>query len=419
MSMNSNGGHVAVIGGGVIGTACAYFLMRAGRSVTLIERGRVGSGSSHGNCGFVCPSHVRPLAEPGMVVKGLKSLFQRNSAFAIKPRLDLGLWSWLLHFASRCNERDMIEAGHGIQPLLLSSMALYQDLVERESLDCEFETRGLLFAYRSQEAMSEYAATDRLMGEAFECPARAYDGESLAELEPALRPGLAGGWYYHDDAHLRPDKLMQAWRRVLIAGGTTIRENCEFRGFRFKNGRALVADTVQGEIAADTFVVAAGAWTPLLNEHLGCRVPIQPGKGYSLTMPRPADCPRIPLIFPETRVAVTPFQSGYRLGSTMEFAGYDESIRPERLKLLRDGATDYLKEPYCEPVLEEWFGWRPMTYDSMPIIDRSPKYENVMIAAGHNMLGLSMAPATGKLVAEMIDQGSPHIDPRPYRASRF
>ena len=116
-------------------------------------------------------------------------------------------------------------------------------------------------------------------------------------------------------------------------------------------------------------------------------MPIQPGKGYSLTMPRPAVCPKIPLIFPETRVAVTPFQSGYRLGSTMEFAGYDESIRPERLQLLKDGATAYLREPYCEPVLEEWFGWRPMTYDSLPIIDRSPKYDNVIIAAGHNMLG--------------------------------
>ena len=167
------------------------------------------------------------------------------------------------------------------------------------------------------------------------------------------------------------------------------------------------------------FVVAAGAWTPLLNEHLGCRVPIQPGKGYSLTMPRPAVCPKIPLIFPETRVAVTPFQSGYRLGSTMEFAGYDESIRPERLQLLKDGATAYLQEPYCEPVQEEWFGWRPMTYDSLPIIDRSPKYENVMIAAGHNMLGLSMAPATGKLVAELVEGTSPHIDPKPYRVSRF
>ena len=148
MSTNSTARHVVVIGGGVIGTACAYFLMRAGWRVTLVERGRFGRGSSHGNCGLVCPSHVLPLAEPGMVAEGIKSLFQRNSPFAIKPRLDPALWSWLLHFAARCNERDMIEAGRGIQPLLLSSIALYQDLVKRESLDCEFETRGLLFAYR-------------------------------------------------------------------------------------------------------------------------------------------------------------------------------------------------------------------------------------------------------------------------------
>ncbi len=419
MTTNSSSRHAIVIGGGVIGTSCAYFLMRSGWRVTLVERGQVGRGSSHGNCGLVCPSHVLPLAEPGMVAKGLQSLFERNSPFSIKPRLDPALWSWLLHFAARCNERDMIEAGQGIQPLLLSSMALYQDLVKRESLDCEFETRGLLFAYRTKEGMQSYAATDRLMGEAFHCPAGRCDGDALLELEPALKPGLAGGWYYHDDAHLRPDKLMVAWRRVLEAGGVTIRENCAFQGFRCKNGRAQVANTAHGEQPADMFIVAAGAWTPLLNEHLGCRVPIQPGKGYSLTMPRPAVCPKIPLIFPETRVAVTPFQSGYRLGSTMEFAGYDESIRPERLQLLKDGATGYLKEPYCEPVLEEWFGWRPMTYDSLPIIDRSPKYENVMIAAGHNMLGLSMAPATGKLVAEMIRGDSPHIDPKPYRASRF
>ncbi len=419
MTRANNGRHAVVIGGGVIGTACAYFLMRSGWRITLIERGQFGRGSSHGNCGLVCPSHVLPLAEPGMVAQGMKSLFKRNSPFAIKPRFDPALWSWLLHFAARCNTRDMIAAGRGIQPLLLSSIALYQDLVERESLACEYQTRGLLFAYRSREGMRAYAATDALMSETFQCPARQVDGEGMAELEPALRPGLAGGWFYHDDAHLRPDKLMAAWRSVLEAEGATIRENCPFRGFQFRNGRALAADTEHGEITGDTFVVAAGAWTPTLNKQLGCRVPIQPGKGYSLTMPRPEICPQIPLIFPETRVAVTPFQSGYRLGSTMEFAGYDESLRPERLELLKEGAAPYLKEPYCEPVLERWFGWRPMTYDSVPIIDRIPKHDNIMIAAGHNMLGLSMAPATGKLVTELIEGQSPHLDPQPYRITRF
>ena len=196
----------------------------------------------------------------------------------------------------------------------------------------------------------------------------------------------------------------------------SIRENCGFRGFRRQEGRAVAADTEHEGLTADAFVVATGAWTPLLNDQLGCKVPIQPGKGYSLTMPRPSICPTHPLIFPETRVAVTPFQSGYRLGSTMEFSGYDTTIDPTRLQLLHDGVAPYLREPECEPIEETWYGWRPMTWDSLPIIDRSPTLHNVMIAAGHNMLGLSMAPATGKLVAELL--GGDDAVPRPQAVPR-
>jgi D-amino-acid dehydrogenase len=411
--------HVVVIGGGVIGLACAHYLRRSGWQVTIVEQQSIGSGASHGNCGLVCPSHVLPLAEPGMIGKGLASLFQKNSPFAIKLRLDPALWSWLIHFARRCNKRDMLAAGRGIQPLLESSLELYRELVEREGLECEWETKGLLFAYRSKPEMDTYAATDHLMAEHFHCPARRLDGDAVSELEPALKPGLAGGWYYHDDAHLRPDRLLRSWRRALEASGVSIRENSRFLGFRRQDGRAVAADTEQGGLTADAFVIATGAWTPFLNDQLGCKVPIQPGKGYSLTMPRPARCPSIPLIFPETRVAVTPFQSGYRLGSTMEFAGYDTSIHPGRLQLLRDGAAPYLLEPECEPIEETWYGWRPMTWDSVPIIDRSPALSNVLIAAGHNMLGLSMAPATGKLVAELLSGDAPSLDPSPYQVSRF
>jgi D-amino-acid dehydrogenase len=408
-----------VVGSGVIGTACAYYLMRSGWKVTLIDRGALAGGSSHANCGFVCPSHVLPLAEPGMVGQALKSLLKRNSPFAIKPRLDPALWAWLLRFARRCNERDMIEGGRGIQPLLLSSLELYRQVIRVEALDCEFEERGMLFAYRTKEALEAYSATDRLMAETFQCPARRLDPDELVAMEPALKPDLAGGWYYHDDAHLRPDKLMRAWHEVLVRGGATTRAHCDFKGFEARNGHAVSARTAADGLAADVFIVAAGAWTPMLNDQLGCRIPIQPGKGYSLTMPRPSVCPRMPMIFPETRVAVTPFQSSYRLGSTMEFAGYDESIRPARLQLLKDGAAPYLREPYCEPLEETWYGWRPMTYDSLPIIDRSPKYDNVYIAAGHNMLGLSMAPATGKLVSEMVNGMAPHVGLKPYRVARF
>jgi D-amino-acid dehydrogenase len=230
---------------------------------------------------------------------------------------------------------------------------------------------------------------------------------------------LAGAWHYEHDAHLRPDKLMASWRRILSAAGVSVRDHCEIQGFKRDSNKATATLTSAGDVAGDAFVVATGALTPLLKNHLGCKIPIQPGKGYSITMPRPARCPTIPMIFPETRVAVTPMQSGYRLGSTMEFAGYNATIDRGRLQILRDGARPFLHEPYCEPVQEEWCGWRPMTYDGKPIIGSSPIMNNVTIAAGHNMLGLSMATGTGRLVAELVNGDKPHIDPAPYSPLRF
>lgn len=417
--MTNSSDRVVVIGGGVIGLASAYYLSLAGRSVTLLDSGRIGGACSHGNCGFVCPSHVLPLAEPGAVSKGFKALFEPNSPLSIRPRLDFRLWSWLLNFARRANERDMLAAARGCQALLEPSLALYQELLAAESLDCEWQSRGLLFAFRTGHAFAEYAATDRLLADHFDLGARKLAGGELTQFEPALREGLAGGYFYEHDAHLRPDRLMTAWRAAFERRGGQVVEGCEFQGFRAEGGRAVGVQTDQGEFAADACVVALGAWTPLLERQLGVRLPIEPGKGYSLTMPKPARCPRVPLILMEDRVAVTPFDSGYRLGSTMEFAGYDESLRPERLALLTAGAARFLLEPVAEPVEEAWYGWRPMTYDGLPVIDWSPRFSNVLLAAGHNMLGLSMAPATGKLVTALVAGTTPEVDPRPYSAARF
>jgi len=313
----------------------------------------------------------------------------------------------------------MLAAARAIQALLKSSRALYDSLFQSEPLEAEWETRGLLFVFLTAAAMEHYADTDRLLRENFGLGATRHDGPALTNLEPALKQGLAGGWHYLTDGHLRPDKLLSSWRTLLANQGVVIHENCEFQGFISRENGASAVRTSIGEISADAFVVAAGAWTPLLKLQLGCRIPIQPGKGYSLTTPRPKLCTKIPLIFEEHRVAVTPMQSGYRLGSIMEFAGYDTSLRQSRLDLLRAAAGHYLQEPTAEPVLENWFGWRPMTYDSIPIIGRSPALSNVFLATGHNMLGLSMAPATGRLIAELVNQQTPHINPAPYSSVRF
>lgn len=410
---------VIIIGGGVIGLACAHYLSKSGWSVTVLDRGKVGKGASHGNCGLVCPSHVLPLAEPGAITQALKSMLDPDAPFRVRPRFDSALWTWLWRFARRCNHADMVRAGHAIQPLLESSLALYQKLMRTDRLQCEWEQRGLLYVYQTRSALEAFAAADQLLTNTFHAPAQLLNGEEARKLEPALKPDLAGGWYYGHDAHLRPDKLMASWREMLRTRGVTFLEECPAQELVRDGSSVRAVKTPQGDLATEYVVVATGAWTPLLARQLGVKAPIQPGKGYSMTMPRPRICPTIPLLFPEHRVAVTPMQSGYRLGSIMEFAGYDDRLDPRRLALLPKGASHYLREPYCEPVLEEWTGWRPMTPDSIPLIGRIPRLDNVVLASGHNMLGLSMAPATGKLVAELINGDPPHLPPEPYRVDRF
>jgi D-amino-acid dehydrogenase len=417
--MSRQAGRVVVVGGGVIGASCAYYLCRSGWHVTILDQGDFGRGCSHGNCGFVCPSHVLPLAVPGAVRSGLQALFQRAGPLSMKLRFDPALWAWLYRFARRCNVRDMLEAGRAIQALLDSSRTLYDELFKEEPFDCEWESRGLLFVFQSRAAMEHHVRKDQLLSEHFGLRARRLEGDALLALEPALKPGLAGAWHYDRDAHLRPDKLMASWRRILEARGVVIREGCTARALVPDKGLARTLATSHGDIAGEVFVFATGALTPLLGRSLGCRIPIQPGKGYSLTMPRPARCPVMPMIFEEHRVAVTPMHSGYRLGSTMEFAGYDTTLNPRRLAYLTAAAAHYLHEPVCEPIQEQWYGWRPMTYDGKPIIDRCPTRPNVWIAAGHNMLGLSMAPATGKLVAALLNGETPHLDVTPFSARRF
>jgi D-amino-acid dehydrogenase len=296
---------------------------------------------------------------------------------------------------------------------------LYDELMATEALECEWQTRGLLFVFRTQQGMQGYAATDQLLRETFHEPAVRYDSDALLQLEPALQPGLAGGWYYEHDAHLRPDRLIASWQALLAKRGVTFREQLPIKEFVARNSRAVAARSGAEELAADLFVVACGAWTPHLAGQLGCRVPIQPGKGYSLTMARPQVCPSIPMLLPEDRVAVTPMQSGYRLGSVLEFAGFDSSLPARRMEYLKSAAARYLREPYCEPVQEQWFGWRPMTYDSLPIIDRAPALSNVLLAAGHSTLGLTLAPATGKLVAELASGQALHVNAQPFSVRRF
>lgn len=410
---------VIVVGAGIVGIACAHYLSKAGMNVTVIDKGTTAGGCSHANCGYICPSHVAPLTEPGAISMAIKSLFNSRAPFRVKPSLSPAMWNWMWQFAKRCNHRQVLTAGKHLQAILDASMDEYQQLIPEHGLNCEWKEDGLLYVLQTERGMERFADTDRMLTEHFGVAAKRIEGDDLADFDPSLKPGLAGAFHYQCDSSVRPDLLNKAWATSLLDRGVQFIEGCELKTVRKSDGRVTALETPEGDLEADRFVFAMGAWSARWSSELQCRVPIQPGKGYSITMPRPEPCPRHPILFPEHKVGVSPFDDGFRLGSMMEFTGFDESIPSHRIDLLRDSARPYLKASMDGEARETWFGWRPMTWDSLPIIGPTPKLTNAFLATGHNMLGLSLAPATGRLIAEMLTGEITHIDATPYSPERF
>jgi D-amino-acid dehydrogenase len=409
---------VLIVGGGVIGLACAHYLAEAGRSVRLLERSKIGSGASYGNCGLVFVSDLVPLCVPGAVRSEIAGVLRRTSPLFIRPTLDIERISWLLKFVARCRSAHVRHAVQARESILGSSERLYEGLFRDGGLEAERERRGVLLVYRSEAAMQSYEKVNAWL-RPYGLQAEPLVGRALLQKEPALGPEVVGAWYHRLDSHLNPAALLASWTRHLRAKGVLIEEDCGLSRLGVSAGRVKTAVTAKGEFAARDFVLAAGAWSAPIAAQLRLKLPIQPGKGYSITMARPARCPAIPCYLYERRVVATPWPSGYRLGGTMEFSGFSDALSAGRLEALRCAAGEYLLEPLGSPEVETWTGLRPMTYDDLPVIGRAPGFENLLLATGHGMLGVTTAPATGKLVAEMVCGEPPHIDPRPFSAGRF
>ena len=403
----------------MIGLATALALIDAGRSVRVIDAGSVGGGASHGNCGTITPSHAPPLAAPGMVALGLRWMFTPDAPLYLKPRLDPALWRWLSRFAARCNMHDWRQSAVSRAALLHDSRARLAQWVERYSLDCEFVEEGLDYVFREQRNFDHHAVECEALRE-FGIDSQVIDGPRYEREDPTLKPGVAGAIRFPGDARLRPERYMAELARVLRERGGTIEEHCRVESLHEEpggNGAGVV--TSLGPRSANEVVVALGAWSPSLLRPLGLRLPIQPGKGYSITYSRPSRVPRRAMVLKDRSVCVTSWGSGFRLGSTMEFSGYDDSLNEVRLSALERGAAEYLHEPVGASVGQRWCGWRPMTWDDLPVLGRAPGRRHLWIAAGHGMLGISMGAASGQLMADLITSAPTALDPMPYRMERF
>ncbi len=416
--MNTPHSDVLILGGGVIGLSCALYLLKAGADVRVLEQGTVGVGASHGNCGTLTPSHCEPLCAPGMVGKAMHWMLKRDAPLYVNPFPDPKRLRWLLGFARHCNWRDYAHATEARAAILQRSRGLIEELVHSENLACEFATDGVMFVYRDPAALdAEQRHVDYLRN--LDIPVEPKSAAEVLAMEPSLREDIVGGIHHPGDARIRPDCYVSELARRVRESGGIIEENTRVERFSTAQGAIRNVRTKRRHFSADRIVLALGAWSPRTASKLGLHVPMQPGKGYSITYSRPENCPRTPLVLHEASVCVTSWDSGFRLGSTMEFSGYDKRLNKARLAALERGAAQYLRDPVGPEVQEKWWGWRPMSVDEIPIIGPSTRWSNLMLATGHGMMGMSMSAATGELVAALCYGPAPTIDPTPYAPSRF
>ncbi len=411
---------VLVIGAGVSGLATALALIDDGREVTVIDSGLIGSGASHGNCGTLTPSHATPLAGPNTILRAMRWMFTPDAPLYIKPTLNPDVLRWMLGFALRCNSRDYEASTRSKYTLLADSRQRIQQWVERYGLQCEFAETGEDYVFRTHRDMDREAHDAPLLRE-LGVTVDVVDGATYEASDPAFKPGLAGALCFRGDAALRPDRYVAELARVVRERGGRIIENCALHALE-SSEKGVVADTAQGRVRANLAVLATGAWAPQLAAEVGLswmRRAIQPGKGYSITYSSPVLTPKRPVILYEPSVCVTAWPSGYRLGSTMEFTGYDSSLNERRLGALERGASQFLHHPVGPEVREKWSGWRPMSRDDIPLIGRAPGHKHLWMAVGHGMMGVSMSASTGQLLADMIAGRTPCVDPAPFDPARF
>jgi D-amino-acid dehydrogenase len=408
---------VIVVGGGVVGLACAYALLGRGRSVCVLEAGQLGNGASHGNCGLLTPSHALPLTRPATLWQALRCIGRQDAPLYVRPRLDLDFLLWGLRFVRNCGRKRMERALRARSALLERSLELTGEWIAAEGFDCEWQRGGLLEVYAEESALSGADRVHAILAD-HGVESKRLSAQETYDREPALRAGgVAGGLLHPGDAHLRPESFLAELARAVRGRGGQIQTECEVHAVLHADS-AQRMKTARGEWVSSQLVLTTGAWAPDLARGLGLRLPVQAGKGYSLTLALPEGAPQMPLLFHEANMAATPWPSGLRLGGTMELSGRNLDILPRRIDALRSGAARFLT---CDLTAagEEWVGWRPMTPDELPLIGPVPSTDRIFVATGHGMMGVSMCAATGDLVARMLCGEDPGIDPEPYSAVRF
>jgi D-amino-acid dehydrogenase len=412
--------HIGIIGGGIIGLSSAYYLNRAGHQVTIIDKSDLLDGCSFGNAGMVVPSHIFPLAAPGMIAKGIRWMFNARSPFYVRPRLSGELLRWGWEFYRHANKSHVSKSIPALKELSLYSKACYQNWVNELPFDFGYHERGLLMLFQTRETEHEETEAATIAND-YGVEARILSPEEVQQLEPDVKVTVRGGVYFPGDAHLTPQVLVKQLVSHLKAKGVTFVPDTTVTNFYVEGKKIKSIVTSNENFEFDEVILATGSWSGEVASRLKLTLPMQAGKGYSFTLSDVEKNIRIPSIFLEARVAVTPMGNTLRFGGTMEITGVDHRISMNRVKGIVDSIPRYypdMKVPMPE-VKQVWHGLRPCSPDGLPYIGRSQKIKNLIFATGHAMMGLSLGPGTGRIVADLVSGKHPEIKMQPFDPERY
>jgi D-amino-acid dehydrogenase len=403
---------IVIIGGGVIGLSTAWHCWQRGHNVTVIDRKpEQRDGCSFGNAGMIVPSHFTPLAAPGMIRLGLKWMWNPESPFYIRPRASWDLLAWLWQFKKSCQRSHVDRAGPLLRDLHLASREYYAKLDAEFRGEFGLQQNGLLMLCRTAAALHEEAETAQVANK-LGVDAQVLDAQATSQLDPGIEMDIRGAVYYPRDCHLSPNHLMSALQSRLIAGGCNFQWDSSWTSFTRRGNQIESVQTTQGSFPADEVIICGGVWSQEIALELQLKLPMQAGKGYSVTLQQPRQQPNICSILTEARVAVTPMGTTLRCGGTMEIAGNDETITSSRVRGIVRSIPQYFPAFHesdfqdCEP----WVGLRPCSPDGLPYLGRTARWQNVIVSTGHAMMGISLAMVSGQIAAELVDSLPSSID---------
>ncbi|MBZ5855865.1 NAD(P)/FAD-dependent oxidoreductase [Flavihumibacter profundi] len=410
-----------VIGGGIIGLSSALYLQQSGWQVTVIDKDGLLNNCSYGNAGYICPSHFIPLATPGIIRQGLKWMWNPQSPFYIQPRASWPLIDWGWKFMRSATPEKVRAAAIPLRDIALFSQRCYMDWQGIAGFDMAYEHKGLLEYFQTPEK-EEHAHHTCQQANDLGLDAVVLSREEVQAMEPQTKLAINGALYFKCDAHVYPNKVMGSLIRHLKALGVQFRTHEEVTGFEKNNGRISGVKTNRAMYSPDIIVLASGSWSRELAAGAGLKIPIMPGRGYSITLENSSNKLNYPAVLMEGRVAITPMDGNkIRFGGTMEITATNQPPRMGRVKGIIDAVKRYLPD-YHIPMPQEkevWFGFRPCSADGMPYIGRSKSVTNLVVATGHAMVGMSLGAGTGKLVAEIANELKPSVDLMPFLPERF